>query len=814
MMKLPLDVRYGLRKLNNNVGFTAVAVACLALGICASVSVFGVVDFFLLRPFPGVTEQGRIVSLGPKRVFMEELKAWVGLPLPHRTFLRYQEANHVLTGLAAYYPVPLDVEAGNQLARINGQIVTDGYFTTLGVQSERGQWFAPGQEKKGEALEAVISHGLWQRLFGSRQQAVGSALSINGRSFVVIGVAPEGFHGTLYSQPADVWVPAAAVPLAAPWLRSAPRADPQDAWIQHLIGRLAPGVDLERAQAEMDLLAARFSEGVPAEARAPALQVFPTLGTFPGLQDDLGHPLHLASAFVGLLMLLVCANLGGLLLVKAAARQEEIGVRLALGVTRGRLVRQLLTESVALALLGGLAGFILALFALESIQGLSLGRFLPRIDRLAVDGRIAAFTVLLSLVAGVLFGLGPALWATRPRAVPLLRPGGEGITLDRGRTRLQEIFVVWQITVSLLLLVSTGLLVRTYQNLVSINPGFDSHNIANLRIDLSHGYSKVTGLAFYDQLLEQVRQSPGVQSAALTLRVPLSRRLDRSEAKAARKPGVSLPVWADANVVSTGHFRTLGIPLLEGRDFRDDDRDAVIVNEALAKALWPGQEPLGKQVALGAEMKVFEVVGVAANVRVSDLQAAPEPYVYLLLTRSYDPGMTLQVRTEGDPRQIAEPLRTILRRLNPKLASELSWHEEEVEETRAQSRLFSKLFGAFSLVALLITAIGLYGTLAYAVRRRTRELGIRMALGARPAEIMGLVIRRGLGLTVIGLALGVLTGVWSTSLLTGFLFGVTPTDPGVFVTVVLLLLLVGFAASFLPAYSATRVDPIKVIRHE
>lgn len=821
-MSVPLDMRYGFRRLNNNVGFTAMAIACLALGICASVTVFSLVNALLLRPIPGVARQSELVSLATKPVVLEDLGGEAfSVAMSYPDFLRYQSANHVFSGLVAFDQVSVNMVVNGEPQRLSGQVVSDNYFSVLGLRPAWGRLFAPGEVARDPAApRAVISHALWRRAFGGRRQAVGG-MTVNGYPFIVAGVAPPGFHGTQHDDEVDLWLPIEAVPLVRPDLPKDVLVDPDRAWLPSFFGRLAPGMDVERAQREMDLLARRLASADPKGKETPELQIYPSLRIRPGTQGALANPLALLSAVVALLMLVVCANLGGLLLVKAAARQEEIGVRLALGVTRGQLVRQLLSESVALSLLGGIAGFILSLWTVDALQGLPLGHFLPRLRDLSVDGRVVAFTFALSLGAGVLFGLIPALWSTRRQAVPLLRQGGDHVSPDRGRHRLQEMFVVGQVTVSLILLVSTGLFVRTLRNLQSIDPGFRSANVLNVRLDLSllGGYPAARGRLFYEQLLGQVRRLPGVRSASLASWVPLSSnngfgRITGLQPESGAAPGRTLT--SEYSVVAPGYFRTLGVPLLAGRDFSPADRPGsppvVILDETMARALW-AKNPVGERVRLQTG-EILEVVGVARAVRRRDLQETPRPYFYLPLSQRYEPAMTLQVWTAGDPLRSIEAVRAVLKKLDGSLGFEASRFSDEVGETLAQPRLFSWLFGCFSLTALLVTAIGLYGTLSYAVRRRTRELGIRMALGARASEIVVMVLRRGLVLTLTGLALGILVASWTTSIFSGQLFGVTPTDPGVFLSVVLLLGLVGLAASSLPAYWATRVDPIAIIRHE
>ncbi len=819
-MVVPLNVRYGFRKLNNHAGFTIVAVTCIAFGICASVTVFCVVNAFLLRPIPGVERQDSVVSLAPRPGPHVGLPGeLIAKPLSYPLFLRYRKANHVFSHLVAFRPVEVNLVVGGEPRRVRGQVVTENYFDTLGLRSARGRFFGAEEGLRGTHPEVVISHGLWQRAFGSHSHVVGSSVNLNGNLFVVTGVAPIRFHGTLHNEGVDLWVPMTAAPLILAELRDGNLDDPDHAWLVWFFGRLVPGVNVERAQRELDLLAGHFASGLPGEER-PELQIYRGIGFRPGTQGDLARRLTLLVVVVGLLMLVVCTNVGGLLLVKASARREEIGVRLVLGVTRGRLVRQLLAESVELALLGGGAGLIMALWAVDALRGLSLGKYLPRITDLSVDGRVVAFALGLSFAAGILFGLIPALWSANLQAAPLLRQGVSAGGQKHGRNRLQETFVVGQVTVSLILLVITGLFVRTLWSLQSIDPGFDSARILNLRLNLSYRKDATPfGPAFYEQLLLRVRKLPEVRAAALTLWVPLSS--DNKQTRLAELPPQAglrgkESLWSQYNVVSPGFFGTLQIPL-RGKDFLETDRQGsppvAIVDEMLARILWPGHSPIGERFTL-AKGEMYEVVGVARSVRLQNLQTDPKPYFYLPLAQRFEPAVTLQVRTAGDPLQVVDSIRAVIRDLEANLGIPVSVYADEVQEAFALPRLFSWLFGAFSLVAVAITAIGLYGTLAYAVSRRLRELGIRMALGAQGSEIVIMVLRRGLALTVIGLILGLTIASWATQVFSGFLFGVTPTDPGVFVSVALLLMLVGLAASSLPAYSATRIDPMTVIRHE
>jgi predicted permease len=824
MRTVPRNLRYGLRRLNQNAGFTAVAVLCLALGICASITVFGIVNALVLRPIRGVADQDRLVALTTRAVPVAALGGELMSPaISYPLFRRYQEGSRAFSGLVAYQTVPVDLVIDGEPFRVDGQVVTDNYFAALGLRPERGRFFIPGDRSRAAQPEVVVSHALWRRALAGRQR-LSAGVSLNGRFFAVVGVAPAGFSGIEHEDDVAIWMPIEAAPLFLELAEGAIE-DPRAPWLFTFFGRLAPGVGLEQAQREMDLANSRLAAGLPAAERPPALKLHPGLKLRPGARGVLAGQLALLAGVVGLLMLVVCANLGGLLLVRAAARQEEIGVRLALGVTRGQLVGQLLAESVTLSLAGGFVGFMLSLWAVEALLPLSLGRFLPRMSDLSVDGRVVAFSLAVSLAAGILFGLLPALWSTRRQAVPLLRRTGESGGPDRGSGRLQETFVIFQVTVSLMLLVTTGLFVRTLLNLQSIDPGFDSANVLNLRLNLARReHSESSGARFYEQLLAQVRRLPAVRSATLVSWVPLSsdngvERRMTLRARSGAGAGSDV-VTIPFGVVVPGYFRSLGIPLLRGQDFSSADRQGsnpvVIVDEVLAKLLWPGKDPVGEQVELrlAREPELRQVIGVVKNVRLHSLQEQPSPYFYLPLAQHYEPSMTLQVRTSEDPSRVAGSVRSILAKTAPELGFRIRRFDDEVEEALAQPRLLSWLLGSFSLTALLVTAIGLYGTLAFTVSRRTRELGIRMALGARGFEIIAMVLRRGLALTLTGLLLGLAAASWVTSIFSGFLFGVTPTDPAVFAAVAVLLILVGLAASSLPAYSATRIDPMAIIRHE
>jgi predicted permease len=699
-----------------------------------------------------------------------------------------------------------------------GQVVSDNYFAALGMKAAAGRFFSPQEARRGAAPVVVVSHALWQRLFAGDSDLTGRTLSVNGQVFEVLGVAARRFQGTVRGERTDVWIPMEMAPLVMPSMSPPRLEDREFGWLLWFFGRLRPDVDLTRARAGMDALSLQVAEEAgPGEA--PALQIHPYVGIRPGQQHDIAAPLKYLAIAVALLMLVVCANTGGLLLVMLAARQGEIAIRLALGARQGTIVGQVMTEALLLSLLGTAVGLGLASGLMTMLEGAALGRFLPDLHQLSLDSRVLAAASILALINSVAFGLLPGIWASRTNVLAQVRqtnPGRSG-----SRLWLQQPFLVAQTAAAVVLVVCACLFVRTLRSLESLDVGFNPEHVLNLRIDLElQRYEEPAGLSFYEHLLEGLQSLPGVDSAAFALAVPLNRGNNALVRIGDVRPsgsGAHEPAWIPFNVVSPRYFRTLGVSVIQGRDFSASDRStsprALIINQAMGDKLFPGIEPAGQRVDFGGTL--YEVAGVVENIRFQDLKSVAEPRFYVSMFQHYEPRMTLHVKSRLDPGSMVAAVIAEMRRLDPQIAVyQVELFRNEVRRVLAEPRLLSALFGGFGLAAMLITAIGLYGALAYSVSRRIRELGVRMALGARPRQVVLLVTRQALLVTGIGIAIGLGVALLIARAFASMLYGVSPTDPAVFVAVALIGLAVGLAAAVVPAVAAARVDPIATLRHE
>jgi predicted permease len=699
----------------------------------------------------------------------------------------------------------------------------------LGVEAALGRTFAPDEgEEIDDASVVVISHGLWQRGFGADPAVVGRVVNVNGQPFTVVGVAPREFAGTTRGTVPDLYIPITAYgqlntdrpggdhPLATRYFT----------W-HRVIGRLKDGVTHEQSRGGMNLLSQQIRAVTPANT-PEELTVLSGARGFTQELRDARLPLNLLFATAGLVLLIACANLANLQLARATGRSRDFAIRLALGARRTRLVRELLTESLLLAVCGGILGVLVAIWMSGVLQ-----RIFPAEAAAAaggIDVRVLVFTLLISVVTGAAFGLAPAWRASRPRVVPELKSGG-GTTESRvGTWNLRGVLVTSQVALSLLVLVGAGLCVRSLRKLQAVDPGFEPSQVVlmSFELEMNH-YPLPRAKEFYDRLLERVRGLPGVEAASLAKRMPLgggsgSISIDRLDGYE-KRPG-EVPV-ARMNVVSSDYFRTLGVKFLGGRDFKPSDTAAapkvMVVNEAFVRRFWGAQDPLGKTVYLpgpGGATPV-EVVGVARSMRSQNLSEPPAPTMFFCAeqnypsTQHYLQSQTLAVRTGLDPSATVEMLREVVKSIDPNVAAfNLRTLAQQKDQSLSLQRLAATLLGSFGALALLLAALGIYGVLAYAVRRRTREIGIRMALGAQVADVLRLVFRQGLALTVAGLALGLAGAVAGTRLLAGFLYDVKTLDPLTFAAVVTLLALTALLACWLPARRAAKVDPMVAVRYE
>ncbi|HEU5179793.1 MAG TPA: ABC transporter permease [Candidatus Polarisedimenticolia bacterium] len=809
------DFRHATRLLMKSPGFVVVAALVLGLGVGANTAIFSIVNGFFLRPLP-VEDPGRLVwltTLSPGAVRPQNLS--------YPDYVDMRDHNEAFTGLLAYADVPVALAGGDRPERLRGVMVSGNYFPVLGVKADRGRFFGPEEDRAAGAVPVVVlSRALWKRQFSSDPNLVGHSVSLNGQAFTVVGIAPASFTGTEAEYAADLWVPLAMHVQVMPG--SASLLSQRDAAWVRVMGRLRPEVSLAQARASLAGLAAGVGNPRGNPGEKVQVQVTRAGGAIhPATAGEVLSIAGLLMAVTGLVLLIACANVANLLLARAAARGRELGIRLALGATRARLVRQLLIENLLVSLVGGSAGFLMVEWGTDLFR---LFAELPDeiAGAMAPDFRVFAFALGLAVVSGVLFGLIPALHASRRD--PALVLGSDGTERSSGRTRTQRLLVVVQVALSMVLLVSAGLFLRSLGKASRVDPGFDVGHGLTMSFDLNlQGYSREKSLAFYQLLLQRVQALPGVDSASLASLAPLSGRMlgmqlipEGAEGEA---PG-GLHVFA--NAVYPGYFRTLRTPVLRGRDFTERDAagapGVAIVNEACARRLWPGQEPLGKRISFDGESGPFlQVIGVAKNAKYDELTEDPQPFVYLAHLQSPDllSEVALLVRAEKSPSQILSSVQHELRSMGSDLPIYSTGTFEETLRLRAdKQRGMTKMLSLFGTLALLLASVGLYGLVAFSVARRTREIGIRMALGARRSDILGLLVGEGMRLTLWGVGLGLALSAALTRALSSMLFGVTPADLATFAGVSLLLGVVGAAASAFPARRAARLDPVRALRHE
>jgi putative ABC transport system permease protein len=813
------DLKFALRQLLKNPGFTAVAVLTLALGIGANTAIFSVVDQLLVRPLP-VAEPERLALLGQSRG-----QGNVEYEFNYPLFRDYQRENKVFSQLSATAEQSVGLGTGGATERQQALLVSGNYFSMLGVNAALGRTFAPNEGVEiDDAPVVVLSHGLWERRFGADPQVLNRSVTVDGHPFTVIGVAPREFTGTTRGFVPDLYVP---ITMYGQLTSERPGNEhPLNTrfftwhWI---MGRLKDGVSPIQAKAAMEVLA-RQADAAKLPNTATNLVVLPGAQGFSANLQEARMPLNLLLGTAGLVLLIACANLANLQLARGAGRTREFAIRLALGSRPWRLVRGLLTESLLLSVAGGVLGLLVAVWLVDVLT-----QFRPPNASISLptglDPRALLFALGASVATGLLFGLVPAFRASRPQIVPELKGGGSTTTEPRtGRWNLRSGLVVLQVSLSLVVLVGAGLCTRSLQKLQRIDPGFEPSKIVLSSFDLGlNDYTPPQAQQFYDQLLERVRALPGVEAASLSANTPLSgnapgmsvARIEGYQAGPREHP------WGDVNFVGVDYFRTLSMPLLRGRDFAKSDAAnspaVVIVNEAFAKLYLPGQDPVGKRIfQYGARGEIStEIVGVVETTRSRRLSDQARSAMYLPLTQQPAQALTLSVRTGLDPAATIPLLRQLVKSLDANVPIfDIRTLAQQKDGSLALQRMAATLLGGFGVVALLLAALGIYGVLAYSVSRRTREIGVRMALGAQVADVLRMVLRQGFGLTLIGLVIGLLGAFAATRLLRGFLYEVQPLDPITFVVVSATLVLVAAGACWLPARRATRVDPMVALRTE
>lgn len=807
------DITYAFRRLRKSPGFAAAAVLSIGLGIAANSTIFSMVSAFVLKPAP-VGDPATLLSVYTQH------KGNCCSEFSHPLFEDVRDLTKSFEGVAAYFPLlPASIGGKGEPTRVWGQAASANYFELARLRMPLGRGFVRGEEK---AQVVVLSYGLWQRRFGADPSILGAGVNLSGKPFTVVGVTPAGFRGLDLGLNAELWVPLGTVEQLMPKLPE--RNSRHASWLM-VTARIKDGVSREEAQAELTGLGARIAQLYPKNDEGLGFHVELAGTMMPNLKKGVMLFLGALSVVVLLVLCIACANVANLLLAQASARQKEMAVRLALGATRGQLIRQMLAESTMLALGGGLFGLVLSLWSTQALSSFKLPIPLPLDLRVGVDAKVLLYTFLLSVGTGLLFGLAPALAASRPILASALK--GEDVLARPGRRwTMRNVLVVGQVAMSLTLLCATGLFLRSLQSASNIEIGFRSKGILMMAVDPRlHGYTPERTSQFLDQIRQRALGLPGVTSAAVTDIVPLSiggtTNGMRPEGRPEKEGESNLSV--DVYMASAGYFDTMGIARVAGRDFANESPTApkvAIVNETLVKKMFPaGENPVGQRI-VGGGGGPYEIIGVVKNTKSRTLGEDPRPMMYRAVSQEAGTdvsfmGYSVMVRTNGNAAALAPALRREIQTLDPNMAIfNAESMEEHLRNALFLPRLAGTLFGVFGGVGLLLAAVGLYGVMSYSVSRRRREIGIRMALGAQAGNVQGMIVKQGLVMTAIATVVGLAAALASAKLAAGILYGVEPHDVTTFVAVPVFLASVALLASWIPARRAAKVDPMTALRYE
>jgi predicted permease len=812
METLIQDVRYGIRNLIKRPAFTAIAVVTLALGIGANTAIFSLVNTVLLRPIPVAHPEQLVEVYGTLHN---------GADITIQSYLNYKDyrdRNNVVSGLLAYRFAPMSVSHDGNNQRVWGYLVSGNYFDVLGVPPLLGRGFLPEEDQTpGSHPVAVISYSCWQKRFAGDPNIVKTTVILNGRNFNIVGVMPRGFIGTEIAFEPDLFVPmmmARQIEVDSNWLES--RNDDNI----FVVGRLRPGVTLDQAQSNFQAITLQLGQEHPKENEGRGVSLM-TPGLFlPSIRDSVISFTAVLMGVVGLVLLLACVNLANLLLARATERRKEIATRLALGASRARLVRQLVTENLILSLTGGAFGLLLASWLNHLVAGIKLPTDISLLFDLRLDWRVLIFALLVSLLTGIVFSILPALHASKPDLVPALKD--EASMGGFKRSRLRNALVVIQVALSLVLLIGAGLIIRGLQAAQRMRPGFNPENAVAISFDMGlQGYSEEKGREFQTRLLERVRSMPGVRAAAIASYLPLALNYNSTTIYVEGQPETvssKLPL-AIPNYVSPGYFNTMEIPL-RGRDFSEQENKnesrVAVINETFAHRFFPHQDALGKRFNFSGPGDPFwQVVGVAGNGKYNSLGEDPQPAFFRPLLRDYSTSATLVARTNTDPVAVIASLRKEVQAIDPTMPLyNVETLNEHMNLPLFPARVAAMVLGSFGVLALLLAMIGIYGVMSYVVAGRIREIGVRLALGARQRDVLKLIVGQGMSLAIVGLTIGLILAFAAARLLSGFLYGVSSSDPLTFVGVALLLFAVAALACFIPARRATKVDPLVALRYE
>jgi putative ABC transport system permease protein len=808
------DVRYSLRMIAKAPGYAAIAVLTLALGIGANTTIFSWINSTLLNPIPGLASPNEVVALSLGRGTDNPF------PFTYPDFESMRDGQQSFVGITAANIAPMSLTGKGKPERVWGMVASAHYFDLLGVRPILGRGFLPEEDNKpGGAPVAVISYRLWQTDFGANPDVVGQTLEINQHPYTIVGVTPAVFQGSQTGLRSEIWIPIMMEEQLMP--QGDLIHDHHYFWLTAL-GRLKPGVRPEQAQEEMTLRLKREAKNYPEEHKGhDSVSVYPLWRNPFGANQFLSTLLPMLMTIAGLVLLLACANVANLMLVRSVARRREIAIRLSLGANRWRLVRQLLVESLILALAGGLVAFAFTFWTAGTFM-----KFIPKTDApislgMRVDHTVLLATMAISVLTGVIFGILPALRASGEAPIAVLKEDTGSASGGMRKARLASSLVVAQIALSLLLLICAGLFIRSFMSAQQINPGFNPHNVLIATYDLfTGGYSEASGVEFDRQLVAKLEAQPGIQSVALSSRVPLG---FGGGSTAVNPEGyvsqANESMETQVAIVTPNYFQTLQIPLVKGRDFTPRDTKSsqrvVIVSETFVNRYWPNQEALGKQLNSDLTHEWFTVVGVARDSKVNGLNEKPTPFLYLPQYQVYRATMIVLARTNGDPLAAGKTVEKTIHELNADLVVfDITSLELREQIASFGQRVAGTFVGAFGLLALVLAAVGIYGVTSYTTRQRTHEIGIRMTLGASKRDVLRMVLGHGLRLTLIGVVLGLAASFALTRFLTSLLLGVTSTDALTFSSVALLLCAVALFACFIPARRAMRVDPMVALRYE
>ena len=805
------DLRFGARMLRKNLGFTVVAVLTLALSIGANTAIFSVIDAVLLRPLP-YKNSGQLVSIAANNI----QRGISGLPVSFTKMTCVREQTRALESVGAYYPLNASLTTRGVPEQVSAARATDGFFDVLGVVPAEGRGFLPEEDREGGADVAIITDGFWHSHFGASPGLIGQTILLNGKSVTVVGVLAANFHFPFAQPEPDVWLPRVFEPVAL-----TPAMIRSGASYLAVFARLRPGESLAQCQAELGAISEAYAKDFPGYVDASNYSL-----ELVSLKESLVGPLRvtllLLLSAVGFVLLIGCTNIASMLLARSTTRQKEIAIRQALGASPPRLMRQLLTESVLLSAVGGIVGVALAAGCLRLLRLLPPGT-IPRIEEVSLDAGVLIFSLILCVVTGVAFGLVPSLLASHRDVNEILKESGRGSNEGRKSRSSRAALVMVEVAVAVVLVSSAGLLLKSFGNLMHVDPGFSPSNVTTFLMTLPKSrYPQPTQQAeFYRRLVESVQSLPGVESAGVSSFLPLAGALRYvyfcPEGTVCQGLGKD-PVIA-VRQISPDYLQTMRIPLLRGRTFNAQDiagvKPVVIINQTVAQKYFPAQDAIGKHLANSRDKIQMEIVGIVGDVKFTGLNTPYIPEMYMPQLQNPAATMTLVVRSTSNPQPLIAAVRQKTAEIDPDLPfSNVASMNEVVSASVAQPRLTTQFTGFFAALALLLTAVGVYGVLAYSVTQRIHEMGIRMALGASRSEILKMVVGQGMKLVAFGLILGLVVSLAVTRLLATLLFGTSARDPLTFAAVTLLLLVVALFAAYIPARRASLVDPIVALRHE